>query len=62
MQQGLRRALVSAGGAKGSLSGSWGLEQPLNTYEVLMGCTERKMMEGVGKDSKERELLFSVSS
>lgn len=49
---------MRAGGVKGSLSRSWGLEQPLNTYEVLMRCTERKMMEGEGKDSKERELPF----
>lgn len=39
MQQGLRTALLRAGGVDGGLSKSWGLEEPLRTcVDFNGGC------------------------
>lgn len=47
---------MRAGVVKGGLLRSWGLEETLRTYGILMGCIERKTMGG--KDRKGREFFF----
>lgn len=53
-----RRTLVRAGVVKRGLLRSWGLEEPLRTYGILMGCLGRKTMGGEGQEGK--RIPFSV--
>lgn len=61
MQQGPRRVLVRAGGVKGHLSRSWGLEEPLSTYVDFNGVHGQEDDEG-GKGQQGKGTPLSVRS
>lgn len=46
MQQGPRRVPVRAGGVKGHLLRSWGMEEPLRTYVDFKGVHRQEDDEG----------------
>ena len=56
-----RRTFVRAGVLKGGLLRSWGLEEPLRTHGIFMGCIEKEDGGG-GKGQEGKRTPFSVRS